>query len=592
MLYNSYLRRIEMLAKIRDILYKLRYFFLVLFLCVFVFLTIYVIIKGNFISELVLDSTEIEYGTAVSYRSNAILSDVQYQFREVGTEEWSEAEPIMPGDYEIRGVSKASFGAKKYSSTVKYRILPLSIEVFVSGDSISYGDIPNIDLSHDLPYGDMISGYEFEFFDRTENSARIGIIEGTLKISDSQGEDVIYAYKLSYTEKELRFTPREIIICSESSEKFYDGSPLVNSAWSVSESNVFAYGDTLDTSSLEVTGVITFAGQIENTIDISKIKINDQYGNNVTKFYDIKTAPGELNILKRPIKIQTGSAFMWYNDGYDILSCDEFELIEGSLVDGHKFVINGEITTISEIGRAENKIALSVVDEHGFDVTENYDISYIYGTLEIQKKTELFIKPLDICHIYNGFSQTYRNNELWSFVNPNDLKEGHTYNIVVEIIGERTVVGVSETSLNIISAEFYDEKGNVTDCYELVCKTGSIEILRADIQICSENIYINADNYNITVDTEYMYLGEFSVVPEGYYFECKNPYTINIERVSETLYKATVTDSFGVYFGEFESFEAVFENMINDITVFDQYGNDVTENFNVITENGMIILMH
>ncbi len=572
----------EALATLRDKLYKLRYIILAVLLVIITVTALYLVIKGSFTGGLVVENTEIEYGTAVSYNAKALFSDVKYQFKSENATEWSESLPIIPGNYEIRAVSKGSFGISKYSSIVKYKIIPKSIDVFVKGEHIAYGDSPSVDSSR-LAYSDKITDFDFIFTDRTESGAKVKIVDGTLKISDKNGNDIFFAYKVNFLEKNMAFTPREIVIQTSDAEKVYDGKPLTNSNWSVSDT--FAYDDYADFSSLHIIGSQTLAGSVENAVDISNIKVYSSSGENVTMFYDIKVQCGTLKVNKRPIKVCTGSAFMWYN-GIDSLSCGDFKLTDGELAEGHTLMVNGDIPQISEECIVENKIPLVVLDKNGNDVTSNYDIVYDYGTLEIRKKIPVYIKPIDISLIYDGTPKTYRNNDLFTVKN---LIDGHTYNITVKIVGSRTDIGVSESTLELISAEFYDSEGNVADCYHVVLQVGTIEVKKADIEICSNSINVNGSYYIGTTETKALSLGKLSVMPEGYSFKCVNPYTVEIYKFSDLQYTANISD----FSGNVEtktSDSPVFENPIGEIRIFDRYGNDVTENFNITLNCGTITL--
>ena len=102
-------------------------------------------------------------------------------------------------------------------------------------------------------------------------------------------------------------------------------------------------------------------------------------GEDVTNLYAIRKQLGTLEIRPREAVLSTGSATKAY-DG-KALVCETYE-IEG-LAEGH--TVNIQFSgTQTERGKSANGIASFVIyDQEGVDVTKNYAVTVIYGTLRV-----------------------------------------------------------------------------------------------------------------------------------------------------------------------------------------------------------------
>jgi len=101
----------------------------------------------------------------------------------------------------------------------------------------------------------------------------------------------------------------------------------------------------------------------------------------VTERYGIKTEESSLVIGRRPLKIKTDAASREYNGKPFVYAGFGAE----GLVEGHTASpVSGEVA-ITQAGSILNEYIFRVTDGEA-DVTENYDISYEYGTLTVVPK--------------------------------------------------------------------------------------------------------------------------------------------------------------------------------------------------------------
>ncbi|MFC5193679.1 Ig-like domain-containing protein, partial [Algoriphagus aquatilis] len=170
-------------------------------------------------------------------------------------------------------------------------------------------------------------------------------------------------------------TQRQLIITANSDTKTYDGSTLTNPGYSLS-SGVLFDGESL--VSVTVTGSQTVVGESANVASVAVIK--DSSNNDVTSNYQISYVAGTLEVTTRAIEITAASDEKVY-DG-TALTDSGSEITTGSLVAGHTYTatVTGSQTVV---GESANVASVAVIkDSSNNDVTSNYQISYVAGTLE------------------------------------------------------------------------------------------------------------------------------------------------------------------------------------------------------------------
>lgn len=209
-------------------------------------------------------------------------------------------------------------------------------------------------------------------------SSKNTVKEGSLKISDEQGRDYTAYYNVTIKEGTLEVTGVKVIeisIKATSAKKVYDGTELTANSYDVI-SGALESGDTLV---VEYSGSITNAGTTANKI--VKVTAKDANGKDVTAKYKISTQDGTLEITKAPLTVTAKSAEKVY-DG-KALTANTCE-VKGSLAKGHK--ISATVTgSQTQIGSSKNKASnVKIVDANGNDVTSNYEITYVDGTLTVK----------------------------------------------------------------------------------------------------------------------------------------------------------------------------------------------------------------
>ena len=134
--------------------------------------------------------------------------------------------------------------------------------------------------------------------------------------------------------------------------------------------------------SFEIVGSIKDAGLVNAEINKTTLRIFDESDMDVTHLYNVVTYFGTLEVVKRSITVTAFSAQKYY-DGTP-LTADTFYIAQGSkLVEGDEIIVE-IFGSITEIGTTVNEIlSVALTDKDGNDVTDNYKITTMDGTLEV-----------------------------------------------------------------------------------------------------------------------------------------------------------------------------------------------------------------
>lgn len=266
----------------------------------------------------------------------------------------------------------------------KLTVTKRDITVTTGSDSKAYDKTALTTKADDysITSGSLVSGQNLTLTlsgTQTEpGSSKNTVKEGSLKISDEQGRDYTAYYNVTIKEGILEVTGVKVIeisIKATSAKKVYDGTELTANSYDVISGELES-GDTLV---VEYSGSITNAGTVANKI--VKVTAKDANGKDVTAKYKISTQDGTLEITKAPLTVTAKSVEKVY-DG-KALTANTCE-VKGSLAKGHK--ISATVTgSQTQIGSSKNKASnVKIVDANGNDVTSNYEITYVDGTLTVK----------------------------------------------------------------------------------------------------------------------------------------------------------------------------------------------------------------
>jgi len=406
--------------------------------------------------------------------------------------------------------------------------------------------------------------------------------------------------------------------------KAYDGTAAVAKAELVGFDDFAKQGYRYE--NLIVSGSRTEVGTSE--IIIESITIYDSEGNDVTDKFEFKN--GTIRVYWEFTANSDSASFIVGN-----IAGQNVTISDGSIQSGHTWetIFHVDYDTV---GKQMNVFEIIIKDENGEDVTSLYKVNYKYGILDIQGKPEvpkIKIHPVNVYMIYNG-TAALAKAEIADFGNL--AKEGYWYeNLVVS--GSRTEVGKSNAIIE--SVNIYDADGNdVTDQFEFT--PGIIHVYYWEIYVASDSASfeygeIGGQNINFWGDgiqtghpVDVIYKAKYTAGKHSNVFEISikdgNGKNINVHykisysygtlNISNRAITVTAGSATKIYDGtpltcntyEIEGSLAeghevyLFategeqtnigrsENVISAFRIRDEYGNDVTKNYNIDMKTGTL----
>jgi len=368
----------------------------------------------------------------------------------------------------------------------------------------------------------------------------------SIRIEDTNGADVTDDYEITLNPGTLTVTQRPIEIAADSAEKVYDGQPLT------CESFTTVSGSLVDGHEFEVSyvGEITSVGTTENQVSAL---IKDLDGLDVTSNYDLTYKTGTLTVTQRPItiesrnydKIYDGTPLTGEKEGYDIKA--------GSLVDGHKIDLTCSGSQTIK-GFSPNTISAVILGGEE-DLTSNYMITYLFGTLTVNAR-RIEITSKDAIKEYDGIPLT---QEGW------DLTVGEVApNQTLSVTCTGAITDVGETA-NTFLYEIKDASNqDVSENYLVETVTGTLTVT-------ARNLYIQ------TPTADKIYDGTPLTATEDWYI--LDGYTLADGHELELTSNASVTH--------------VFEGVVPNVLTFIVKDGEVdkTANYNIVYNLGNLSIL-
>ena len=290
-----------------------------------------------------------------------------------------------------------------------------------------------------------IEGYSI-VYQMTGSQTNVGESENSFAyyVLDASGVDVTDNFDIDVYFGELTVTKFAIGLYSESASKLYDGTELTKSGVFYMDTNeaVGNHGPIEGYSIVyQMTGSQTKAGSSSNTFNYY---ILDASGVDVTDNFDIDVHFGTLTVTHVKITCISNDITELYSDETIACTVDDCQMVSGDLVSGHTIQFFPVASSI-DVCTKENNFYVIISDENGKDVTSNYDVRYIYGTLRILPRSIKVITP-SANHTYDGeefFCHEYK-------IEPVDaLVDGHNI-AYIEFSSNATLTNVG-TALNSIA---------------------------------------------------------------------------------------------------------------------------------------------
>ncbi|MDE7439600.1 MAG: hypothetical protein K2N23_03745 [Clostridia bacterium] len=215
-------------------------------------------------------------------------------------------------------------------------------------------------------------------------------------VLDKNGNDISENYDIKCV-GELKITPRPIKITTASDTKVYDGTPLVNSDF---KQVGLIGGHTVSVLSI-------YDGAIDAKTYYNECSYSIFEGEeDVTANYKFEYVYGKLEISKRPLTITTPMIQKTY-DGTPLYGTAESSQAD-NLADCDILGTAVKVAEITNFGKIKNeteftiaRISFNRTPPSPPDSTDNYDITYVYGELEILQR-DITITAPTLEKVYDG----------------------------------------------------------------------------------------------------------------------------------------------------------------------------------------------
>ena len=430
------------------------------------------LLPGDRIDSLQVTGSRTDYGTSDNVPSDAVIVN--------------EAGSDVTANYDIIYVNGSLTVAKR------------AITITAGSDNKYYDGTPLTKDAIVEPVDNLVTGHKVSSVTVTGSQTKVGGHENNIAsnavISDAGGNDVTGNYDIKYAPGTLKVNPKAITITAASDSKIYDGTPLTKNAYTNSP---LAEGDRI--SQITITGTRTIVGKSDNIPSAANIVNKD--GDSVTSCYAITWVRGELEVTKRPIRIIADSAEKVYDGtaltaaGFTIELSDESipgaPLGAGDSLSPEDITITGSQTVV---GKSNNVPSDAYIyDSDGHYANDNYDITYVNGTLEVTKKAVTITAASD-SKIYDGTALT--KDEI---LEPEGLAKGDHVETVT-VTGSQTVVGKSANKAS--AAVIFNAAGDdVTASYDISYVDGTLEVTKKKITITADSGSKPYDGTPLKIDT-------------------------------------------------------------------------------------------
>ncbi len=469
MLYNDYKNKMIKAKKFKNIFNIIRWPLLGLVVAAIIAIITINSIKGSSKNGIEINSSYL-YGEEINPQCDVKMSNVlRYEYKD-SSSTWSKNKPLKVGSYEVRAITKGLFG-NKVSSKKSFEIIPTNLNIDVDTLIVPYGKYPEAKASG-LVNGDKVVGVTYTYDDLSVSNTLVNMTLASIKIVNSLGEDVTNCYNISSNAsngKEISFSELSLVIKPEISGKEYDGLGVsYKNQYTILYDKEAGYGDII---SIETTLKNSNSEVVEEAItpDTYEASIKTVYinGSNLNPNYNITTETTSFEITKRDIVVETSSKTKTY-DGETLESKDITINRDLSYKDSYSIVSN---TSIKNKSKVDNKIEIKIVGDDGNDNTSYYNISYIYGTLEINPK-DILVSTMSSSKIYDGNSLYNLDFEC------NDLISDDKINILYY----PKVIDVGDYENNLV-VEVTDSLGVKSSNYNITYNYGNLKIIPRDIKI-------------------------------------------------------------------------------------------------------------
>ncbi len=345
-------------------------------------------------------------------------------------------------------------------------------------------------------------------------------------------------YNITLATGTLTVTKRNVTITSGSSSWVYDGTEHFDRSSTVTGDG-FVAGEGVK---VDVSGSIIYVGSKNNTIAGYEFTAGTLAGN-----YNIILVEGKLTVTKASVSITVtaDSASKMY-DGLTLTN-NGWEHTAGGLLGNDVLdatVIGGQLN----YGQSANSFSSVIITNNGVDVTENYDIVMITGTLSVSKR-DVTITSGSSSWMYDGTEHFDRSSTISG--------DGFIFGEGVDIDISGSIIYVGSRENTIAGYEF--AAGTLADNYHITLVEGTLTVTKASVTI---TVTANSDSQKYNGST---------LVNDGW--------QLSGELLGGDMLSAIVTG------GQLNVGQSA--NSLASVTITN-HGVDVSENYNIVMVDGTL----
>jgi hypothetical protein len=484
-MYDEYVKQIQKAVSLRNWAFRFRFLLIGIGSLIAISAASLVGTKGLVTNAEAIGVTYL-YGEPLNYRCSAFMGTVSYEFSAEGSGLWSPEQPRIPGHYRLRGKSSNNFGSSYYGPEQPFTIVPKPISLAPAESEITYGDSPTMALDTPLVAGDYLdSHYLFDFGDKTQTNWNITPKTSSVAIHNAQGEDVTSYYTLSSKTVLVGIRKRSLSIQTQGASKFYDGTPLSQSAYSIVSGNLVP-GDHLAVSRQ------TFRTDVGSSSNDLGFSVSNEQGEDMSNHYAIQVLSSALTVTPTPLSF-SGEDFTYIYDGTSHLPAltslhfqgDSAQLAGGEI---HYAFLNQ--SDHIRVGNYADTFAATIL-KGGVDITPNFSIHYAFGTTHITSRP-VQISCGSVVKTYDG-----------------QLTQNLNYSITGGSLAAKDEVKISDGTAKIEAGEYANElrfdiadrQSGVSflDCYETDLVKGQISITKRGLKVSltpAEYVYDGLPHHN------------------------------------------------------------------------------------------------
>ncbi|MDO4838072.1 MAG: InlB B-repeat-containing protein, partial [Clostridia bacterium] len=345
-------------------------------------------------------------------------------------------------------------------------------------------------------------------------------------IVDAEGKDVTANYEITYQPGTLEIVSPDTVVVTVkgvTNTKTYDGNPTTTVGYTVVSISDELY-TTADFTTVDLPMAKgTDAGYYPMGLTEANF-VNNNPNFNV-KF--VVAEDGGLTINPKPLTITAGSDKREYN-GKPLTKNSETHTDLANNQKLESVTITGEITYVGKVDNVPSDA--HITDASGNDVTKNYDITYVNGSLEITKNThELWISVRGGEWTYDG--QPHGNDSyliMYDNIGREAVSGEPTHVPITDdditITLDTTVTDVADTCENAITSIVFENQDQYENvhfyCYTLTIKPREATVTANDNTVVydgqphggngftTSNV-VEGQNVTATVDGQQTNVGDY-----------------------------------------------------------------------------------